>query len=169
MKAYADKIGFTPELPGNPTDDLIYAQCPFLRLQTAPEIKRTCMVYDARPNICKAFICSQTNGETDKIYQAMSHGMTPPKCINLWKAYNKTGLRKDGKEIPYDDAPVVALEDDNGRRIIIQVGQPVNIATSDNQYFHAALCIGLLDDALQVIANGRIVNIPYDVIKTIMT
>lgn len=167
MKAYADRIGFTPVIPGDKKDDIVYLMCPFLTPKTALTVKRTCAIYDARPEICRAFICSQKNHETLAAYTRNTGGKTPSKTVNVWKVYNKTGLRKNGVEIPYDDADFAQLEDDNGRKIQFQVGQPLNITLTNGQYLHNVICIGIFDNAMQVANEDGIRNIEYDSIQTI--
>lgn len=165
MKDYADKIGFTPKIPGN--DDIIYMMCPFLQPKTALTIQQTCAIYDARPNICRAFTCNKTNGEIQKEFTKITGGKTPAKPVNTWKIYDKTGLRKDGVEISYSDADIAQLEDDDGRKIQFQVGQPLNIACHLNKYIHNALCIKIYNDGIQVATADGIEFIHYDAIQTI--
>ena len=167
MKAYADKIGFKPVIPGKPEDDTVYLMCPFLQPKTALTVKQTCAIYDHRPNICRAFICNKRNGQIHDEYVKLTYGKEPPKTVNVWKVYNKTGLRKHGVEIPYDDAPVGMLEDESGRKIIFQVGQPLNITTTNGEYIHNAVCIEILEEAIQVANEGGIMTIPYALIQTL--
>lgn len=167
MKAYADRAGFVPSIPGNPEDDTVYMMCPFLQPKTVLTTKRTCAVYDARPEICRSFICSNTNGRTQEEYMRQTGGHMPPKAVNVWKAYNLTGLRKNGKEIPYDQADVAQLEDDCGNKIQFQVGQPLNIMLESGGYMHAAMCIAIFNDGMQVARNGRIQFVAYNDIKSV--
>lgn len=165
MKAYADKIGYVPKLPDK--KDCIYLMCPFLKQGSVLEIKRTCAIYDARPEICRAFICNKTNGEIQQAYTRQTNGIMPPKSVNVWQLYNHTGLRKNGKDILYDQAPVVQLEDDFGRKIQLQVGQPVNILTESGKYMHSFMCVGLLEDAIQIASENGVQTINYTDIKSI--
>lgn len=166
MKAYADKIGFTPELPGG-KKDVIYLMCPFLQPKTVLTVKQRCAIYDHRPNICRAFLCNQRNKETKAKYEKLAHSI-PPKVLNVWKAYNKTGLRFKGVEISYDGAEMIGLVDDDGRVISIQIGQPVNIVLNNNQYIHAALCIGIMEYGIQVAtSDGCIKTVRFDDINTV--
>lgn len=167
MKAYADKIGFKPELPGKPDDDIVYIMCPFLQPKTVLSVRQPCAIYPARPAICRAFICNKSNQAIAKAYARIMNGKNPPKSVNVWKAYNKTGLRQNGVEISYDDAEVALLEDDDGRKIQFQVGQPLNITLMSGRYIHNAMCIKIFDNGIQVADSDGITAIAYDDIQTI--
>lgn len=167
MKKYADGIGFEPRIPEG-GGDTIYMMCPFLVPGTAVELKRTCAVYPVRPAICRVFRCNKSNAETHSGLVKALRGKPVPRPVNVWKIYNKTGLRKGGAEIPYENETSAVLERPDGSQVEIRVGRPLNVLTYGGDYYHAFLCVGILPDAVQIAGGPEIKTIPYEDLKEVL-
>lgn len=164
MKAAADAIGFTPEIPGvNHTT--VYLRCPFLDTE-----HDSCVIYDARPQICKSFLCSRSHQGNAKVYQdaVAPSGITDtPPVRNVWQLYNKTGIKLQGEDIRYNDAPYALLGGSDGSETRVQVGRPVSILTANNDVYQNVMIIEVRQEGLLVFDGiaDDIAMVPYQVIR----
>lgn len=164
MRRYADKISFKPEIPNcDPT--VIYLKCPFLDAKT-----NACAIYPARPDVCRAFSCHNSTTANMAAYQAHARVDKPnAKVQNVWKAYNLTGLRIEGRLVKYSDAPRAVLTTDQNESIIIQAGAPVTIQTTDHKLYANVMCVDLSLDTIIIFdpISRKITPISYQKIERI--
>lgn len=144
LARYARKHGIAPEIPEG--DDIIYMQCPLL-----DQASNTCLAYQARPAICRAYRCDRSSMACAAEYMALTGRRDTPDDFNSWEIFGKTGLRAHGIEITPENAPQATLTDDLGIQHEIQVGRPIrNIIMADGKIFTHVACIDIGPSELTV-------------------
>ena len=86
LKSFAAMTGFDPRLPDG--RDVIYMHCPFMVTNMLTG-EKACAAYDVRPDVCRVFICSNTNIKNAQAW-ADAYGEKPlpptgsPSVITGW-------------------------------------------------------------------------------------
>lgn len=152
LRSFAAQTGFDPCLPAG--HDVVYAHCPFL-VDNKITGRKDCAAYDVRPDVCRVFICSNSNIENAKAW-ADAYGETPlPEPVNAWMLFNRTGLRLGGEEIPYDRAPLCRIENDKGESYEFHVGRPASFMLTDGEYVPPSIVIGIYKNGLHVFNGAK--------------
>lgn len=168
LKSFAAITGFEPCLPDG--HDVIYMHCPFM-ITNRITGKKECAAYDARPDVCRVFICSNTNAMNAKAW-VDAHGETPlPEPKNAWLLFNKTGLRLGGQEIPYDRAPFCRIENDQGESYEFHVGRPASLMLTDRTYVPPSIVVGIYKNGLHVFNGAKrgMEFIPFDLVAEVLS
>ena len=147
---YVRKHGITAKLPEGET--LIYMHCPFLQPDPERPDRKTCMIYEVRPSICRCFSCHDSNQANARTWTGQNRE-APPEPDNIWKIFNHTGLRLNGQDIPYDKAPICRIQTDDHGEYTFQIGRPVSLLLQDGTYVPTSMLIGFDRKGLQII-NG---------------
>ena len=150
-------------------DDVAYLQCPFLEKSGKPA-KASCLVYDARPAICRIFSCGRKVMNNAAEWQAAFPDTPVPPARNMWLLFNRTGIRKGGEEIPYDKAPLCRIGTDDGAEYQFQIGRPASFALEGNEYIPPVIVVDIYKNGIQAPdpKTGTLRFYPFDKMTSVL-
>lgn len=160
LRSFAEEHKFVPRLPAGA--NLIYAHCPFL-IEPDPETQpgvKICAAYDARPDVCRIFLCSNTNDQNARAWMTQFGAAAMPEPANVWQVFNRTGLRYDGIEIPYDQAPLCRVANDKREAYEFHVGRPVSVMLENDEFVPPSMILNISQLGLQIF-NGAKNNVQF--------
>lgn len=118
--------GIRPSVPDG--KDFVTLQCPFLRKPNVLSPAHSCAIYAERPAICRSFRCDRDRNQNMFGYVAESDDMPDREPTNVWSFFGMTGVRIDGVDVPWDDAPQVTAWSDDGKCYRFAVGRYVSLS-----------------------------------------
>ena len=153
LQEWAGKTGFEPRpLIG---DDVADMQCPFLIRQEGGATR--CACYGARPAVCRAFDCRNTNEQNalEWLEASPEKGQDGelPKPRNVWQVFGLTGLKSGGRDVPYHGGPRCRVKNDEGDTYEFFVGRPVSLVLTDGTDLPWSMVIAIYRDGLQVFSS----------------
>lgn len=169
LKKFADKKGIVPKLPEG--DDVIYLHCPFLADDIMMPGKKRCLCYEVRPAICKIFSCASTNKGNVSAWLDAYPDKAPPDAVNAWKIFNLTGLRVQGRNVPYAAAPRCRVETSDGGEYEFTVGRPVSFISDNGVTIPPSLVIAIDEKGIAIFngATHRLEQVAFNRMSEILT
>lgn len=169
LRKFAAKKNITPKLPDG--DDVIYLHCPFLADDIMMPGKKRCLCYEVRPAICKIFNCSNSNKDTVALWLEKYPDKAPPDPVNAWRIFNMTGLRTQGRNIPYNNAPRCRIATSDGGEYEFVVGRPVNFIADTGETIPPSLVIAIDKDGIAIFneLTRRLEKVPFNRMIKILT
>lgn len=153
LSDWAGKTGFEPRtLPGPDTVDM---QCPFLVRREDGTTE--CACYDARPAVCRTFDCRSTNKENAQKWLDLNPDRKPedeaPRPQNIWQVFGLTGLKLEGRDVPYHGGPRCRVTNDRHETYEFFAGRPVDLILTDGTRLPWSMVVAIYRNGLQVFSS----------------